>query len=422
VDKSLVSLERDKGDVRYGMLETIRQYAAERLAEKSNTELALVRTIHTEFFLSLAEQACPGMVGSDQLIWFNRLEVEHDNIRTTIEWLLADPNSGDKAPRLLTALGNFWTVRHIREGIDLATALLRHPSTSQPDRHRASVLALLGTLLDIQDRVGYLEEGLDLARQLDDDALTAQLLGELAFSALRDEHYDLMAQRISEALYHARKAGAADLIANCLTISGSSAVCLGNLALGRARFEEAYNLCQANGNRLDGARALTNLGNLDMTERNYEAARDHFAEAASIAEEMGFGVVMSISFLMLGLAHLVVDELVAARTWLSKGAEVTFGLHSQPFAVAYSYLYIALFAAATAQYEASATLHGGSDTFFDRLGSSPEPLEAELRDANMRKLRRAISDGFDRAYQTGQRLESSELDELCVEVLRPGSE
>jgi non-specific serine/threonine protein kinase len=419
VDKSLVSLERDKGDVRYGMLETIRQYAADRLVEKGAAELSLVRTIHTEFFLSLAERACDGLVGADQLTWFSRLEVEHDNLRTTIEWLLADPSSGDRAPRLVTALRNFWEVRHIREGIDLAAALLLHPSTSQPDRHRASVLALLGSLLDVQDRFGYLEEGLILARQLDDDALMGQLLGELGFSALRDGDYDLMEQRISEALYHARKAGTADLIANCLTLSGSSATLLGNLALGRARFEEAFSLCQASGNRLDGARALINLGNLDMTERNYEAAKEHFAGGASIAEEMGFGAQMSISFLMLGLANLLVDELVAARTWLSRGAEVTFGLDCQPFEVAYSYFYIALFAASTAQYEASATLQGGSDTMFERLESSPEPVEAELRDANMRKLRQTMSDRFERAYQTGQRLESSELDELCVEVLRP---
>jgi predicted ATPase/DNA-binding SARP family transcriptional activator len=419
-DKSLVSLERDKGDVRYGMLETIRQYAADRLVEKGDTERPLARTIHSEYFLSLAEQACDGLVGADQLIWFDRLEVEHDNIRSTIEWLLADPSSGDRAPRLLTALRSFWTVRHIREGIDLATALLHHPSTSQSDRHRASVLALLGSLLEVQDRVGYLEEGLDLARRLDDDALTAQLLADLSWSALRDSDCNLMDQRISEALFHARKAGAADLIANCLTISGSSAVFLGNNALGRERLEEAYSVCQASGNRIDGARALINLGNLDMTERNYEAARDHFAGGASVAEEMGFSHGLGISFLMLGVANLLVDELVAARTWLSKGAEVTCGLDSNPFSVAYSYLYIALFATATAQYEASATLQGGSDAFFDRLGSCREPLEAEWHDENERKLRRALSNGFERAYQAGQRLESSELNELCLEVLRPG--
>jgi hypothetical protein len=353
-------------------------------------------------------------------MWFNRLEVEHDNIRTTIEWLLADPSSGDRAPRLLTALRNFWTVRHIREGIDLATALLRHPSTSQPDRHRASVLALLGSLVELQDRVGYLEEGLNLARQLGDEALTAQLLADLSWSAFRNSDWDLMNQRVSEALYHARKAGAADVIATCLTISGSSAVMLGNNALGRARFDEAYSLSQASGNRLDGARALINLGNLDMTERNYEAARDHFGYGASVAEEMGFGRQMSVSFLMLGLANLLVDELEAARVWLSKGAEVTLGLDSQPFGTAFAYLYIALFAAATAQYEAGATLQGGSDILFDRLNSTPEPVEAELRQANVRKLRQAMSDGYERAYKIGQRLESSELDELCVEVLRPG--
>jgi hypothetical protein len=264
-----------------------------------------------------------------------------------------------------------------------------------------------------------LEEGLNLARQLDDDALTALLLAELSWSALRNNDCDLMDQRISEALYHARKAGEADVLAICLTMSGTSAVVLGNNALGRARYEEAYSLCHASGNRLEGARTLINLGNLEMTERNYEAARAHFAGSASLAEEMGFGFLMCDSFLMMGLSNLVVNELETARTWLAKTAEVTFGFDSHPFSVAYSYLAVALFAAATAQYEASATLQGGSDTLFDRLGSCPESLEAELRDANVRKLRRAMNDGFERAYRTGQRLESSELDELCVEVLRP---
>ena len=422
VDKSLVSIERDKNKVRYTMLETIRQYAAERLGEQGHSEPSLARSIHADYFLSLAGRASNGLRGPDQLFSLTTLETERDNIRTAIDWLLADPASGDRAPRLVTRLRTFWAVRHIREGIDLATELLDHPSVLQPDGVRASVLALLGGLLELQDRVVYLQEGLDIARQLDDDALTAQLLEDLCWSAAREQDHDLMNQRISEALIHARRANTPDVLARCLVTGGSSAVFLGDLTLGRDRFEEARSLCQHTGDRLEEARALINLGNLDVTEHNYKSAQRHFAEAAVIADEMRYGVQMSVSFIMSGFLNLLNGELASARSWLTRGVEVTFGLDGHLYEVVYSYLYVALYAAATVQYEASARLHGASDALLDRIGGLLEPVESEFREKNIIELRRALGDEFETAYRTGHHLTQSELSDLSELVLHPDSQ
>jgi predicted ATPase len=87
-EKSLVRQEDAGRDTRFGMLETIREFGQERLAETG--EEAEVRGEHARFFLELAERAEPKLRGREQLIWMERLETEHDNLRTALDWALSN--------------------------------------------------------------------------------------------------------------------------------------------------------------------------------------------------------------------------------------------------------------------------------------------------------------------------------------------
>src|SRR5207302_1650733 len=91
VDKSLVLAEARGDDVRYRLLETVRQYARDRLLETG--EAAAVRARHLAYFLDLAEQAEPALRGPEQVAWLERLDAEHGNLRAALDWSLAEADA-----------------------------------------------------------------------------------------------------------------------------------------------------------------------------------------------------------------------------------------------------------------------------------------------------------------------------------------
>src|SRR5262249_46243398 len=111
VDKSLVIVERDGAEARYRLLETVRQDAQEEVQEKRHDagEAAAARDRHRDYYLSWAERAAPEVVACDQLLWYARIEAEHDNLRAAIDWSAGDGT--DRELRLCAALAHFWALR-----------------------------------------------------------------------------------------------------------------------------------------------------------------------------------------------------------------------------------------------------------------------------------------------------------------------
>jgi predicted ATPase len=183
VDKSLVLAEPQRGAVRYRLLETIRQYARERLDEAGEAGCTCDR--HLAYFLDLAEQAEPKLRGPEARTVMDRLEEEHDNLRLAIDWALQ--TGGDAALRLSGALAWFWWGRdHHSEGCRwLARAL-----TTTQVRSAARMKALNGAgwlahhQRDLDKARMLLAESLAIARELDDGwtvAWTLHCLGRVAY-------------------------------------------------------------------------------------------------------------------------------------------------------------------------------------------------------------------------------------------------
>jgi predicted ATPase len=108
LDKSLLRQEEGpEGEPRFVMLETIHEYAREKL--EASGEAEEVRRVHAEFFLSLAEEAEPELIGPDQLACLERLEAEHDIMRVALQWALE--RAPETALRLAGALARFWEKR-----------------------------------------------------------------------------------------------------------------------------------------------------------------------------------------------------------------------------------------------------------------------------------------------------------------------
>ena len=203
VDKSLVLLTQTvEGQPRYRMLETIREFALERL--ESSGEAAALRRQHAEQYLMLTEAAEPKLRhGGEQARWLTWFDGEHDNLRAALAWSQADPEGCELGLRLATALYWFWEGRgkleEGREWLEKAVARAQHAPVA------ATVRALwaLGSALRFQGDYGRSvalhEEGLALSRAANDRAGIAQGLGELGTTARHQADYARTAMLFEEA-------------------------------------------------------------------------------------------------------------------------------------------------------------------------------------------------------------------------------
>ncbi|HET8630933.1 MAG TPA: helix-turn-helix domain-containing protein, partial [Thermomicrobiales bacterium] len=193
---------------RFMMLETIREYAAERLEDSGEAED--VRARHAAYYLALAERAEPHLWGgADQRAWLDRLAAEHDNLRAALTWSEGRGDAG-LALRLVAALGEFWLIAgHAAEGRrHLERALAATPAG--PTMLRARALACVGRLAIQQaDRAGAvanLQAGLALFRDLGDDRWTAWTMAILgnAYLQLGDRERGILLFEESLALSRGR--------------------------------------------------------------------------------------------------------------------------------------------------------------------------------------------------------------------------
>jgi predicted ATPase/class 3 adenylate cyclase len=190
LDKSLLQVVDDpSGEPRFRMLETIHEYARERLRERS--EEASTRQHHMIFFLALAERAAPHLIDTQQLGWLARLETEHDNMRAALQWAIERQNT-ETALRLGAALWRFWWQHgYLTEGQAWLEALLALPeggtSTAASRALRADVLLGAGHLgndqADYRAARAYCEASQAIWQELGDQrglALALEMLGQIA--------------------------------------------------------------------------------------------------------------------------------------------------------------------------------------------------------------------------------------------------
>ena len=187
---------RSDGSTRYRLLETVRQYAAERLALRAGSELDETRAAHRDHYLALVETAGTHLRGPDEAVWLDRLEAEFDNIRAALAFSLADPDSAEPGLRLAAGLRWFCSMRgHGGEVLEALNVLLERPDARMPTRTRARALTaschLLNHFGDDSAIPSIADEAIKIARGLADDAIAADALSQLCW--FRFEHGDLPA-------------------------------------------------------------------------------------------------------------------------------------------------------------------------------------------------------------------------------------
>ncbi|HZT42417.1 MAG TPA: BTAD domain-containing putative transcriptional regulator [Chthonomonadaceae bacterium] len=281
LDRSLVLAEAHGGALRYQMLETVREYAREKLQESGEEEA--VRARHAEHYLGLAEQARP-FVEKEDLAWLDRLESEHDNLRAALTFFTAQEPHIDQAVRMAVALASFWDLRaHFYEQRIFITGLAWRQTPPTLARVQLLGIASTGVIYLDRDYVGaerMLSEMLQIARQLDYQAGIAHALNALARligdSDVAGSEYDPVAARAlsEESLAIMRELGDRNGMAHVLFLQGNLAWQAGDLDEACSRWQACRALDEEQG--VKGGLVLRSLGELALERGEAAAARDCF--------------------------------------------------------------------------------------------------------------------------------------------------
>jgi tetratricopeptide (TPR) repeat protein len=274
LEKSLIRQEEGPEDEpRFVMLETIHEYAREKLEESG--EAVETKRLHAEYFLTLAEEAEPELVGPDQIAWMDRLEAEHDNMRTALSWCM-EAGEAESALRMAGALEMFWIARcHFSEGRRWSEEALAKVEEVSPTRAKA--LQGSGYIAyregDYDKARQSLEQSLALCRQSGDlkgEARSLCLLGEMAID-LHD--YERASELLAQSASISRKLGDDPDLAYTMNNLGALALYRGDLVGAKAILEEATVLARAAGHIQALAFCKNNLGLSAMVDGDYEKAQ-----------------------------------------------------------------------------------------------------------------------------------------------------
>lgn len=361
VARSLVQLHVGPHDTRYRLLESIREYAAEKLAA-SGEEIA-VRARHLRWFGKLAEQAERELHGPDQGRWLDALESDYENLRAAMLWALGHDRP-EEALRLGVPLSAFWEVRgYLGEGRSWleaalassppspiqARALLRAATLARiqgdfaatrsfssralalleqsgDEQGIASSLTILGSVSEGEHAVSLSGSSLSLARHLREvSGLTASMrqLGALAWE--QGDHASVRALH-EESLSIARRIGDASSEADSLTWLGNVAYSTGMWDDAKARYDEALALTRRLGDRRREADVLSNLGLVAQAQHDSATAADLHRQSLLVRREIGHRRGIAISCLSLAELALAAGDEAEARARLNESLSLAADL------------------------------------------------------------------------------------------------
>jgi predicted ATPase/class 3 adenylate cyclase len=322
VDKSLVIFDLDTG--RYRLLETVREYASQRLDEFGDD--TTLRDAHLEWFVDLVGAAPGDAAAWSEGQWFERFEADHDNLRAALTW--ADHTHGaDALVGLAHGLFNFWEGgdggAHAEARHWLTKALHCIPGDSEL---RPVLLNEVGGFAlwqgDYDEGRAQIEEGLELSRARGDRENIAASLTRLGQLQLMQGDYAAAARSFEEELVIGRELGHRVLMAVSNYQLGSLALRVEDDARAREHFEEALELFRDEGDASWTAASLRALGVLALRRGDDTAARSLLQEGVDRCREIGFAYPLASALLEFGLMALRQDDRDAAGPHLEEAQKL----------------------------------------------------------------------------------------------------
>ena len=287
--KNLVQrVDRTEREARFGMLETIREYAFERLT--GSGEETSVRRAHAAYCLIVAEEGNPELGPADRGQWLAQCDIEIDNFRAAMDGLF-EALDVDWGLRLCIALFRFWDMReHLTEGRARLETILRLADTGHP-KERARVLHFLGALATAQGDYaaaeGFLKESISLYEELDDEWGIAATLNALAVSARDRGDYSSAQSNFERSLACWRMLPDRLATARCLHNLANVVKVRGDYARAQWALREATELFEELGDRSGAAWSINQQGDIAHEQCDLPTARELYQRALSIFREAG---------------------------------------------------------------------------------------------------------------------------------------
>jgi predicted ATPase len=306
VDKSLVRRQDAGGDVRVGMLETVREFALEQLATAG--EVAALERGHAEYYLALAEAAEQHVLGLGQRAWLDRLAADHDNLRSALRWSAREEDRTIIGARLAGALVGFWWIHgHCREGRQwletMATGDVAVPADTRAKAlYGAGVLA--EALGDFEQARALYAESLSLSEALEDGMGVAKALLGVGAVAMHQGEYGRAQPLLERSMALGRELGNQALVAHALVNLGALSMSRGEIGGAEALLEESLALFRRLDDRWTSTLALNVLGTLALRRNDWARARMLFEEGLARYRDVGNTVGMAT--LLEGLAICLV--------------------------------------------------------------------------------------------------------------------
>ncbi|HWD38567.1 MAG TPA: tetratricopeptide repeat protein, partial [Fimbriimonas sp.] len=289
VDRSLVVSTRREGSSRFSMLESIRQFAFERLENSEGFEETLRR--HADYFVCWSEEVKTNLERPGEGLWFMKLEADHDNIRTALKWCQSR-GEWEKALRMVVALARFWdTHGHVREGRAHIENLLSKMPTGMPPKLVSTAHVHAGWMAGIQGdcpaACSHYEETLAYNREIGDELGVAGVLNCLGLAHYHAGGHSEGRALLIEALSIFRKLGRGPAVGTVLNNIAQVELFLGNTAEARRCCEES--LAAGGGIEVGDPQrrglTLNNLAIADLRQGLLEDARHHALLAVRLFSE-----------------------------------------------------------------------------------------------------------------------------------------
>ena len=414
VDKSLLRQEEGiGGEPRFVMLETVHEYARERLEQSGEAEAT--KRAHAEHFLALAEEAEPELKGTRQCEWLEHLNAEHDNMRAAFYWMLEDGDV-ELGLRLAGALRRFWHVRgHFDEGRRwLEQALAKDSRTSASARAKA--LDAIGTLAHDQGDIDRAEEvareGLKLSAGADaESGRVASFRRTLGITAERQGDYERATKLYEESLALYREVEDRWGIASILLSLGNVFVVREEHERAKQLYRESLMVSRESGDPEQFATGLANLGYEHLLEGDHERATALNEEAAGLYRDRGSrgGLVYALD--NLAWAALVRGDHERARALHEETLALCRELGDRLIG-SESMEGLACAAAARGEAERSARLFGAAEA----LGYQQAPAERALREPYLAAARSMLEEAaWEAAWAEGRAMTFEEAVAYALE-------
>jgi predicted ATPase/DNA-binding CsgD family transcriptional regulator len=410
VSKSLLRLEDDRdGRAWYSMLETVREFAFERL--DASDERPAVRRRHALFYMRLAEDIEPRLYGAEQIVLLRRLEREHANFRMALDWCEAQ---GYAEPSLRLALGlwMFWSMHgHVAEGSARLEALMRRfPARGPGDRRlllHAQVRDAAGRLAGLEGDIArgraWLDEALALMELLEDTTGILNALNGLAFLANQQGDFDSARTYFERELAVAQAVGGPLRIANALYHLANLAHDQQDDARARALFEQCAEIYAQHGDPRSLGFACLALGRLEHDAGDLEGARARTELALSLLEQHGDRRAVALALADLASTHTARRDFVSAYQLLVRSLQAQEEIGD---GVGLAMVLDRFAGLAAAQGDAARALRlGASAAVLREQGGSRLPLHMQRKlDDKLDVARRALGPVAEAAVAAGQAL------------------